>query len=64
MSARDRSPSREPGSTRSPAPVNFIFVQREPVGVVGEKVGGLGQVWDLMLRADRGEFPQRSPLRS
>ncbi len=30
--------------------VNFIFVQREPVGVVGEKVGGLGQVWDLMLR--------------
>ncbi len=30
--------------------VNFIFVQRQPVGVVGDRVGGLGQVWDLMLR--------------
>lgn len=30
--------------------VNFIFVQREPVGAVGAPVGGLGQVWDLMLR--------------
>ncbi len=30
--------------------INFIFVQREPVGVVGDKVGGLGQVWDLMWR--------------
>ena len=28
--------------------IDFIFEQRPPVGVTGEPVGGLGQVWDLM----------------
>lgn len=28
----------------------FIFSQREPEGVIGDQVGGLGQVFDLLLR--------------
>jgi osmoprotectant transport system permease protein len=28
----------------------FIFTEREPEGVVGDKVGGLGQVFELMLK--------------